>query len=875
MTITVHLPAGAAANIVPGSYNIPPTKVITSSSGDTLVWDRYFASGNTTYTFTWQTKLSNVQAGETIPITTGTTATYTSQGTAGTLKLPGTSVTGVSFVSLSPKSQSVQPGATANYDVQLTNPTNAPITYYVQVHEGNGDDFSNVSVNGGNSQVTVAAGATVDVPLQITADEGATAGDEPFTVEAYDANNPPPNGADGTTAGDLKVSGPPLLVANPVAYGVVLSLTPSQATIGQGTSTQYVIQVTNTGSSDDQYDLQVSGLPSGVSYSFDQNYRNNGYIDVPPGAGNFRDVTLTLTAPQGTKPGSYPFTVMATSTNDKSETGTTNGSLKVTANGVSVSLDKSSGAPGDTFEMTVTNTGTVTDTFNLTVGGPSALVAKLDTKQVTLAAGASQTVSITTSAVNFATQGALNLVAIATSQTNPAVTSQATAALTIPTTTGLSAKLTPVEQTLPKPGATSYVVQVQNTGNIQDAYTATITGISGPITASLIGLDGKPTQTISIFYLPGLSTGALQLQTTATGAGKGTVTVEVRSLTNANAAPVTATLTVQPQNSPSPPAASPPSPPPSPIPAPPATTASTPTLVGLSSAFDSQGLMASVALYSNGDLYLVLPGFSFLLDTGISAAHLYNDARGNFGLAVVLQGSGATFAIDSTGTYFLGAGLLNLSMTFGTGGQGTLVDTSPLFQTLAFGNNGAALLNLGGVINVFADNNGQLGADFVAMPNGMLIEVDSQGVGMLPGGVLDASTASSPAGGLVHDLVLNNGRGFILTPEGPFDVTALLAGSTADSPAAGTGTLFSYYLSLLGGQATSTDVSLSPVFASSERVLGDINALAGGMKSMGTQSGSDPSMAAEIGQLISDLRADPLALPLSSFYAAVLRSDAM
>src|SRR5262249_8048945 len=150
--------------------------------------------------------------------------------------------------------------------------------------------------------------------------------------------------------------------------------------------------------------------------------------------------------------------------------------------------------------------------------------------------------------------------------------------------------------------------------------------------------------------------------------------------------------------------------------------------------------------------------------------------------------------------------------------------------------------------------NGQIGADFIAMPNGMLIEVDSQGVEMLPGGVRDASTAFSPAGGPVHDLVLNNGHGFILTPLGPFDVTALLADSTANSPATGMGTLFSYYLSPLGSQASSVDAPLPPVFASSERVLGDINVLTSDVKSMGTQSGSGQSMSAGVGQLFTDLR---------------------
>ena len=50
LTVTVNLPAGAAANIVPGSYNIPPSAVNTSPSGDTLVWTPRFASGNTSFT---------------------------------------------------------------------------------------------------------------------------------------------------------------------------------------------------------------------------------------------------------------------------------------------------------------------------------------------------------------------------------------------------------------------------------------------------------------------------------------------------------------------------------------------------------------------------------------------------------------------------------------------------------------------------------------------------------------------------------------------------------------------------------------------------------------------------------------------------------
>ena len=98
------------------------------------------------------------------------------------------------------------------------------------------------------------------------------------------------------------------------------------------------------------------------------------------------------------------------------------------------------GVPGDTFELTVTNTGTVTDTYNLTLGGPAALVSSLaQTTTMTLAPGASQTITITTGAVNFAAAGSFELMAIAASQTVPTVQSAATATLTIPSTSGLTA----------------------------------------------------------------------------------------------------------------------------------------------------------------------------------------------------------------------------------------------------------------------------------------------------------------------------------------------------------------------------------------------------------------------------------------------------
>ena len=314
-----------------------------------------------------------------------------------------------------------------------------------------------------------------------------------------------------------------------------------RATAGQGTSAQYVVQLTNTGSSDDTFSLAVSGLPAGVTATFGETS-----IDVPPGASNFRDVSLTLIG--GARiptPGNYPFTVTASSTTDSAVTGSASGTLIVTAAGVELTLSPGSAAPGSSFQATVKNTGTTTDTYDLTLAGPAALIATLGTTTVTLAPGVSQTIPITTGSASFAVQGSLPLTAIATSTANSSVKSAASSSLAIPATRGVTAAFTPASQTMSQPGMATFVLTVNNTGNTTDSYTATITGENGPITASLVGLDGSPTQSIPVFYLPGLSTGAIELEVNAAAIGQGTVNVLVQSLSNsAMSATATATLVV-------------------------------------------------------------------------------------------------------------------------------------------------------------------------------------------------------------------------------------------------------------------------------------------------------------------------------------------
>src|SRR6185437_1614415 len=106
--------------------------------------------------------------------------------------------------------------------------------------------------------------------------------------------------------------------------------------------------------------LAIAGLPAGVAPAFSVDT-----LAIPPGASNFRDVTLTLTPGVGTAPSNLPFTVTATSTATPSVSGSARGTLDVLAGGVGVKLNPPSSTPGSQLQATVTNTGKTTDTFDL------------------------------------------------------------------------------------------------------------------------------------------------------------------------------------------------------------------------------------------------------------------------------------------------------------------------------------------------------------------------------------------------------------------------------------------------------------------------------------------------------------------------------
>lgn len=528
VTARVDIPTGTGVAVVPGSFNIAPTTIVSGAGFDTLEWDLTLGAGAPSRTLTWRTSVSGLQPGEARGVTLGGAVDFADQGASGTLTLPAQAVVGDQILGLNPPTQTVHPGDSARYTVTVKNPTASPVTYHLSV-AGLPASWGTLA-----STVTVAAGGSADVPLVLQTDAFAATADYGFTVAAgTDA------GARGSVQGDVVLQGQPA-APDAQAHGVVVALDRVEAAAGQGTAARYVVRVTNTGSAKDSFTLAVSGLPSGIAATL-----GDSTVALMPGADNFRDVVLLLTPAPGTPSGSVPFTVTATSASVPSVQGSASGTLDVRALGVKVTLSPSSAVPGSPFQEVVTNTGSVTDTFDLALGGPAALVASLGEARVTLAPGASKTVAIRTGATDFALSGPLDLMAVATSHLDPDVVAGASANIVVPRTQSLTAQFTPASQTLPRPGSTTFDLTVSNTGNIEDAYEVVMVGTLGPVAARLIGLDGLPTQTIPVIRLPGLGTGIVRLQADLLSAlEEGRVTVMVKSLNNGSiTAMATATVT--------------------------------------------------------------------------------------------------------------------------------------------------------------------------------------------------------------------------------------------------------------------------------------------------------------------------------------------
>ncbi len=117
--------------------------------------------------------------------------------------------------------------------------------------------------------------------------------------------------------------------------------------------------------------MLAHNLPVGFGVQFSETT-----VEVPPGASNFRELSLIVTPQPGMPTGDVAFQVTGTSTTEADIRDAAGAAVSVVAIGVDVQMTPTSGSPGGTFNLMVTNTGQVADTLRLdhvTVAGKTRI----------------------------------------------------------------------------------------------------------------------------------------------------------------------------------------------------------------------------------------------------------------------------------------------------------------------------------------------------------------------------------------------------------------------------------------------------------------------------------------------------------------------
>jgi hypothetical protein len=113
-------------------------------------------------------------------VTLGSTVDFVSQGTPGTLQLPGTSVVGEHIIGLAAASLIVRPAEAAAYVVTVRNrnPTSSSVTYSLAV-QGMPSSWVTFAPT-----MTLGPRGTADVPMELTAEPFASLAESGFTGTA-------------------------------------------------------------------------------------------------------------------------------------------------------------------------------------------------------------------------------------------------------------------------------------------------------------------------------------------------------------------------------------------------------------------------------------------------------------------------------------------------------------------------------------------------------------------------------------------------------------------------------------------------------------------------------------------------------------------
>ena len=261
-------------------------------------------------------------------------------------------------------------GENATYILTVNNTGNADDSFNLTVT--NLDNASVVYLN--KTQVTLSPSATETVSLNVG---NATVGTFRVNVTATSQNDSSKSAFVNTTT-------------TVATYGVNLTVDAAAKTTIEGENATYILAVNNTGNVDDSFNLTVIN-PDNASVV----YLNKTQVTLSASATE----TVSLNVANATI-GTFRVNVTATSQGDSSKIAYVNTTTTVATYGVNLTVDAEAKTIVEgknvTYMLTVNNTGSIEDTFNLTYSNQdNASVVDLNRTQVTLNASESENVSLT------------------------------------------------------------------------------------------------------------------------------------------------------------------------------------------------------------------------------------------------------------------------------------------------------------------------------------------------------------------------------------------------------------------------------------------------------------------------------------------------
>jgi uncharacterized repeat protein (TIGR01451 family) len=406
-------------------------------------------------------------------------------------------------------------GQAVTYTVAITNFDQSPHDYALSTTGLSGNAVSLPAI------IHVAASSTTSVPMAIAV--YADRGPHPFTVNAKVIGSNTIGRADAV----LVVTGDRRLAT---------TLSPTDAAGGPDVPTLYRLTLTNTGSLSDTYAFNVT-VPKGWSYQITANGAPIDRLSLTPFVFNSTELWLIVTPSTDALTERYRFNAHVRSENDPNVATTMTSTLTISGRGVQVEIVPEhttlNPAATGTWQVVVTNTGSLPDSYSLMAGGIVSASAQFVPAAVSLAPGEAQTIQLTSRDMDFALPQTYPFAVTALSASDVHIQNFDTADITFSSYEAVQVELLPASQMITDSVQASYLMVITNTGNTDTVY---------QLSANTPSLAAQ--WDVEQVYVPAHMTAGVLLTVRASEGGTYAINATATSLTSLAQASATASLTI-------------------------------------------------------------------------------------------------------------------------------------------------------------------------------------------------------------------------------------------------------------------------------------------------------------------------------------------